>query len=499
MSTETMSTEQSVRGAGTMTAYERAMAGQQYIGGQWRDASSGATFGVEDPGTAQVFAQVADSTLEDCLAAVAAADAAAADWAATAPRTRGEILRRAFDLMIAHRDDIARLISLESGKAYAEAQGEVDYGAEFLRWFSEEACRAGGTVTTAPTGDYNIVTTLHPVGVSLFVTPWNFPAAMATRKIGPALAAGCTTILKPAKETPLTALAMAAVFEQAGVPAGVINVVTPSRSSATVAAMMADPRVAKISFTGSTGVGKVLMGQAAKRVLRTSMELGGNAPFIVLPDADLDVAVASAMVAKFRNGGQSCTAANRFYVHESVEAEFVERFAAAMGGLRVGHGLDPDNNLGAMVTRKERDGMLELIEDAKARGAELVCGGEAVDSPGYFLQPTLLRNVPRDARCIREEIFGPVAPIVTFTELEDVIEQANDVEVGLVAFVQTTDLAQGMGLAGRIEAGMVGINRGKVSDPAAPFGGWKESGIGKEGGHEGLLEYLESKYTAVSW
>lgn len=482
-----------------VTAYEKALEGKHFIGGDWLDASSGATFGVEDPGTGEIFVRVADSTLDDCMAAVAAADQAAAGWAATPPRERGEILRRAFDLMIANRDDIAKLITLESGKAFAEAQGEVDYGAEFLRWFSEEACRGLGTIATAPSGEYNIITTLHPVGISLFVTPWNFPAAMATRKIGPALAAGCTTILKPAKETPLTALAMAAIFQEAGVPAGVINVITPSKSSSTVGAMMADPRVKKISFTGSTGVGKVLMEQAARRVMRTSMELGGNAPFIVMADADLDVAVASAMVAKFRNGGQSCTAANRFYVHESVEAEFVERFAAAMADLKVGHGLDPENSLGAMVTRKERDGMLELIEDAKARGAEVVCGGEAVDSTGYFLQPTLLRHVPRDARCIREEIFGPVAPIVTFTELEDVIEQANDVEVGLVSFVQTSDLALGMHMAARIDAGMVGINRGKVSDPAAPFGGWKESGVGKEGGHEGLLEYLESKYTAVSW
>ncbi|WOQ18271.1 NAD-dependent succinate-semialdehyde dehydrogenase [Raineyella sp. W15-4] len=487
---------------GTVTpgsAYDLALQGRQYIGGEWRAASDGASFPVEDPGRAETIVEVADGTLDDCLDAVTAADEAAAGWAATPPRQRAEILRRSFDLMIAQKADIARLITLESGKAYGEALGEVDYAAEFLRWFSEEAVRALGNVSTAPSGDYRIITTLHPVGVSLFVTPWNFPAAMATRKIGPALAAGCTTVLRPAKETPLTVLAMARVFEQAGVPAGVVNVVTPRSSSASVAAMMADKRVRKISFTGSTGVGKILLEQAARRVLRTSMELGGNAPFIVLEDADLDVAVNSAMVAKLRNGGQSCTAANRFYVHEAVEAEFSSRFAEAMSRVTVGHGLTPGVELGAMVTGQERDGMLALIQDAHDRGATVAQGGDAVDAPGHFLQPTLLRGVPLDARAMEEEIFGPVAPVATFTDIDDVIARANSVDVGLVSFVQTRDIGNGLAIAERLESGMVGINRGKVSDPAAPFGGWKESGVGKEGGHEGLLEYLESKYTAVSW
>ncbi len=482
-----------------MTAYEKALEGKQFIGGEWRGASDGSTFPVEDPGRGTPITEITDSTIDDCLAAVAAADGAAAEWAATPPRARGEVLRRSFELMIAQRDDFAKLITLESGKSLGDAVAEVNYAAEFLRWFSEEACRVQGTVTTAPAGGYRILTTMHPVGVSLFVTPWNFPAAMATRKIGPALAAGCTVVLKPAKETPLTALAMAQVFEEAGAPAGVVNVVTPSSSSSTVAAMMADKRVRKLSFTGSTEVGKILIGQAAQNVMRTSMELGGNAPFIVLADADLDVAVASAMVAKLRNGGQACTAANRFYVHESVEAEFSRRFAEAMSRLTVGHGLEPGVDLGAMASRKERDGILELIADADDRGAAVATGGHAVDSPGYFLQPTLLRNVPLDARAMQEEIFGPVAPVATFTDVDDVIERANAVDAGLVAYVMTQDLTSGLYISDRLETGMVGINRGVVSDPAAPFGGWKESGFGREGGHEGLLAYLESKYTAVSW
>ena len=480
-------------------AFEAALRGRQFVGGVWSDASGGGRLAVEDPGKGETIVEVAASTTADCLDAVAAAADASAAWAATAPRKRAETLRRAFDLVIAQRDDFARLITLESGKAFSEALGEVDYGAEFLRWFSEEACRALGTVATAPSGDYRILTQLQPVGVSLLVTPWNFPLAMATRKIGPALAAGCTTVLKPAKGTPLTALAMAQVFEEAGVPAGVVNVVVPPSASGPTEAMMADPRVRKVSFTGSTDVGRVLLQQAAGRVLRTSMELGGNAPFIVCEDADLDVAVDSAMVAKLRNGGQSCTAANRFYVHEAVEAEFARRFGEAMARVKVGHGLEPGVELGAMVTRKERDGMLELIEDATGKGATVAQGGHALNRPGYFLQPTILRNVADECRCLTDEIFGPVAPIATFTDLDDAIDRANAVDVGLVSFVQTRDLGKALQVADRLESGMVGINRGKVSDPAAPFGGWKQSGLGREGGHEGLLEYLESKYIAVGW
>ncbi len=472
---------------------------QQFINGEWRDASNGGRLAVEDPGKGETIAEVAASTISDCLDAVAAASDAAAGWAATPPRVRAEILRRAFDLVVAHSDELARLITLESGKALAEARGEVGYGAEFLRWFSEEACRANGSVSTAPSGGYRILTQLQPVGVSLFVTPWNFPLAMATRKIGPALAAGCTTVLKPAKETPLTALALAGLFAEAGAPAGVVNVVVPPSASGPTAAMMADPRVRKLSFTGSTEVGKVLLAQAAGRVLRTSMELGGNAPFIVCEDADLDVAVDSAMIAKLRNGGQSCTAANRFYVHESVAEEFARRFGEAMARVRVGHGLEPGVDLGAMITRAERDGLLEVIADAEDRGGRVARGGRAVASPGYFLEPTILTNVAPEARCMTDEIFGPVAPIATFSDLDDVVERANGVDAGLVSYVQTRDLATGLRIAERLECGMVGINRGLVSDPAAPFGGWKESGLGREGGHEGLLEYLETKYVAVAW
>nr|NLI50017.1 NAD-dependent succinate-semialdehyde dehydrogenase [Propionibacterium sp.] len=480
-------------------AYDVALRGRHYIDGQWRDAADGGRLEVEDPGSGTVVAEVAASTEQDCLDAVAAAGEAAERWAATAPRERAEILRRAFVLLVEQGEDFARLITLESGKALVESRGEVAYGAEFLRWFSEEACRASGSVVTAPSGDYRILTQLQPVGVSLLVTPWNFPLAMATRKIGPALAAGCTTVLKPAKLTPLTALALAQVFEDAGLPPGVVNVVVPRSASAATAAMMADRRVRKVSFTGSTDVGKALLAQAAGRVLRTSMELGGNAPFIVCADADLDVAVDAAMVAKLRNGGQSCTAANRFYVHESVEAEFSRRFAEAMARVTVGHGLQPGVDLGAVVSRAERDGMLEMIADATDRGARVALGGNAPDLPGHFLQPTLLRNVSEGCRCLTDEIFGPIAPVATFTDVDEVVERANAVEVGLVAYVMSRDHRAALGIADRLETGMVGINRGKVSDPAAPFGGWKESGLGREGGHEGLLEYLESKYIAVAW
>ncbi|MDO5498770.1 MAG: NAD-dependent succinate-semialdehyde dehydrogenase [Propionibacteriaceae bacterium] len=482
-----------------MTAYEKALAGRLFIGGQWRDASSGANLAVDDPGNGEILAQVADATAADGVSAIDAADAAAAEWAATPPRERGEILRTSWELLMAQRDDIARLIAQESGKAHSEAQGEVDYGGEFLRWFSEEACRARGSLVTAPSGAYNIITKLQPIGISVLVTPWNFPLAMATRKIAPALAVGCTTVVKPASATPLTTYAMAQIFAEAGVPAGVVNVVTTANSGEVIGAMLKDPRTRKLSFTGSTEVGQGLLRQASDNVLKCSMELGGNAPFVVAADADLETALDSAMIAKFRNGGQSCVAANRFIVHTSRVDEFCEGFTKRIKELKVGYSLDEGTQLGALISEKAVDGGLDLVADAKARGATVLHGGERIDGKGWFLQPTLLRDVPRDARCMTEEIFGPVAPVTTFESFDEAVELANDTPFGLVSFIQTSSMATGLEFADRIESGMVGINRGVVSDPAAPFGGMKQSGLGREGGHEGLLEYLETKYVAASW
>ncbi|MBX6387866.1 MAG: NAD-dependent succinate-semialdehyde dehydrogenase [Frankia sp.] len=477
----------------------RAAAGRLLVGGEWREASSGERFAVVDPGNGAVLADVADATVDDGLAAVAAADAAADAWAATAPRERGEVLRRAFDLMTAHRDELARLITLENGKALTEARAEVGYAAEFLRWYSEEAVRADGRATTSPAGGSTILTRMAPVGLSVLVTPWNFPAAMATRKLGPALAAGCATVLKPAAETPLTALALADLLTTAGAPPGVVNVVPTRAAGPVVRAMLADPRARKVSFTGSTQVGQLLLRQAADRVLRVSMELGGNAPFIVLADADLDVAVASALVAKLRNGGQSCVAANRFYVHARVAEEFCARMGAAMARVRTGYGLDDGVEVGAMINERARDKAHGIVVDAVEAGARVVTGGRVIGSSGFFLEPTLLADTPHTARAFREEIFGPVAPVATFTDPDEAVAWANGTDAGLAAFVQSRDLSTALAVADALEAGMVGINRGVVSDPAAPFGGWKHSGLGREGGHEGLLEYLEPKYVAVSW
>jgi succinate-semialdehyde dehydrogenase / glutarate-semialdehyde dehydrogenase len=473
--------------------------GTLFVDGALVPSARGATFAVTDPGNGEQIASVADGTTADGLAAVDAASTAAAGWAATPPRQRAEVLRRSFDLMIARRDELARLITLESGKALAEAEGEVTYAAEFLRWFSEEAVRGLGTFGELPNGNGRMITDLRPVGVSVFVTPWNFPAAMATRKIGPALAAGCTVVLKPAAETPLTALAMATVFKQAGVPDGVVNVVTTQQSSAVVGAMLEDPRVRKISFTGSTQVGRILLAKAAERVVRTSMELGGNAPFVVLDDADVDAAVASAMVAKLRNGGQSCTAANRFFVHRRVLDEFITKFADAMGKVAVGHGLTPGVELGSMIHDRAVADIGRIVDGTIEAGAELVTGGTAYQGPGAFFTPTILSGVPAGSPALAEEIFGPVAPIVAIDSDDEAIALANDTIFGLVGFVQSRDLGRALRVADRLEAGMIGINRGVVSDPAAPFGGWKESGVGREGAHDGLLEYLETKYIATSW
>jgi succinate-semialdehyde dehydrogenase/glutarate-semialdehyde dehydrogenase len=470
-----------------------------FLGGKWVPASSGGRFDVYDPSTGDVIASVADGTVEDAIAAVDAADAAAADWAATAPRQRAEILRRAFELMTARKGELARLISLENGKALTDAAGEVAYAAEFFRWYSEEAVRAEGTVMTAPSGANRILVVQQPVGIAVLVTPWNFPAAMATRKIGPALAAGCTCILKPASDTPLTALAMAAILAEAGVPDGVVNVLPSRRSGQVVSAMLHDPRVRKVSFTGSTEVGRVLLAEAADQVVNTSMELGGNAPFLVFADADLDAALDGAMVAKMRNAGEACTAANRFYVEASIAPEFSRRLAERMAALRLGPGVDEQTEVGPLVNEDAVVKVDELVTAAVADGAAALTGGSRPDGQGWYYPPTVLSDVQPASAILREEIFGPVAPIVTFTDEAEAVRLANDTEFGLVAYLYTGDLARGLRVSEALEAGMVGLNRGLVSDPAAPFGGVKQSGIGREGGHEGMLDYLESKYIAVSW
>jgi succinate-semialdehyde dehydrogenase/glutarate-semialdehyde dehydrogenase len=470
-----------------------------FIAGKWVPASSGARFDVLDPATGDTIASVADGGEAEAIAAVEAAAAAGPGWASTPPRVRSEVLRKAFELMTDRASELAKLISLENGKALVDAKGEVTYAAEFFRWFAEEAVRGDGAIATAPSGANRILVVRQPVGVCVLVTPWNFPAAMATRKIGPALAAGCTVILKPASDTPLTALAMAAILAEAGVPEGVVNVV-PSRSSGrVVSAMLRDARVRKLSFTGSTEVGRILLAQAAENVVNTSMELGGNAPFVVFADADLDAAVDGAMIAKMRNGGEACTAANRFFVEAPIAAEFAQRLAQRMSALVVGPGTDEKTQVGPLVNEDTVAKVDELVRGALDGGAEAVTGGSRPDGPGFYYPPTVLTGVSADAPILRQEIFGPVAPIVTFTGEAEAVRLANDTEYGLVAYVYTGDLARGLRVSEAIEAGMVGINRGLVSDPAAPFGGVKQSGIGREGGHDGLLEYLESKYIAVDW
>ncbi len=470
-----------------------------FIGGEWMSASDGGRFEVADPARGVRIAEVADGSVTDALRAVEVAASAAADWAAAPPRIRGEVLRRAFELMTARADDLARLITLENGKALADARGEVTYAAEFFRWYSEEAVRADGQVSVAPAGAHRIVVLRQPVGVCVLVTPWNFPAAMATRKIGPALAAGCTVVLKPASDTPLTALALAALLAEAGVPDGVVNVVPARRSGAVVSAMLHDDRVRKLSFTGSTEVGRLLLHEAADQVVNCSMELGGNAPFLVFADTDLDLAIDAAMIAKMRNGGEACTAANRFYVQHPVRQEFSRRLAERMNALRVGPGLDEGSEVGPLVNEETVAKVASLVDGALAEGSVAAAGGARMVGDGFFYQPTVLDDVPSDAAILREEIFGPVAPVVGFDDEDEAIELANASEYGLVSYVHTSDLARGMRVAERLDSGMVAINRGLVSDPAAPFGGTKQSGIGREGGHDGMLDYLESKYVAVQW
>ncbi|WP_411966435.1 NAD-dependent succinate-semialdehyde dehydrogenase [Mesorhizobium sp. ESP-6-4] len=470
-----------------------------YIGGQWRPSSDGRVIEVVDPSTESVIAAVPDATLADAAAAVDAAAKAAAAWRETAPRKRSEILRRCFELMTERAETLAVLISLENGKALRDARSEVAYAAEFFRWNAEEAVRISGEFGLAPSGANRIVVDYQPIGICVLITPWNFPAAMATRKIAPALAAGCTVILKPASETPLTAYALAALYEDAGVPPGVVNVLTTSNPGPLTAAMLADPRMRKLSFTGSTGVGRVLLAEAARHVISCSMELGGNAPFVVFDDADLEAALDGAMIAKMRNAGEACIAANRLYVQAGIHDAFAEGLRKRMAALKVGPGIDVETECGPMITRKALEKIDRLVKDAVRRGAKVLCGGAASDDKGYFYPPTVLCDVAPDSEMAHEEIFGPVAPIMRFNDEAEVIARANDTEYGLAAYIYTRDLAKGMRVASRIESGMIALNRGLMSDPAAPFGGVKQSGLGREGGQKhGISEFLEAKYIAVT-
>ncbi len=470
-----------------------------YIGGEWRPSADSASFPVLDPATGDDIAQVASGSVDDARAAVDAAAEAAGSFAAMAPRDRSEILRRAFEMMTAQADAIAELIVAEMGKAYPEARAEATYAAEFFRWFSGEAVRNLGYINTAPGADKRIIAVHQPIGVSLLITPWNFPAAMATRKIAPAIAAGCTMILKPASDTPLTSLAVARILEEAGLPKGVLNVLPSRRSGEVVSAMLADRRVRNLSFTGSTEVGRGLLAQTAKRVVRASMELGGNAPFLVFEDADIDAAVDGCMIAKMRNGGQSCIAANRIYVHAAVADEFSTKLSRAMAAMKVGPGMEQGVTLGPVINQQAADDIEGLVEASTDHGSRVMTGGRRPDRPGFFFEPTVLTGVAGDDPILSNEIFGPVAPIVTFESEEEAIRLANDTIFGLAAYLYSGDLGRGLRVAEAIEAGMVGVNRGLISDPAAPFGGVKESGQGREGSHEGMMEFLETKYIAAGW
>ena len=469
-----------------------------FIGGKWVAAESGKTLAVEDPATGTTLCDVADAAPADGMAALDAAVAAQADWAATAPRERGEILRRTYELMTERADDLALLMTLEMGKPVAESKGEIAYAAEFFRWFAEEAVRIEGGYQIAPNGSGRFLVMRQPVGPCLLITPWNFPAAMGTRKIGPAVAAGCTMVIKPAQQTPLSMLALAKLFEEAGLPAGVLNVITSSSSSEVSKPIISDPRLRKLTFTGSTEVGRKLVEQAADGLLRTSMELGGNAPFIVFPDSDVDAAVEGAVIAKMRNIGEACTAANRFHVAEAVADEFSDRLAARMASLKVGRGTHDGVQVGPLIDQAGRDKVSELVTDAVDRGSRVLVGGQSLDGSGYFYAPTVIRDVPPDARVLREEIFGPVAPIASFDAEDEAVAAANATEYGLVAYVYTRDLQRAFRVVEALETGMVGVNQGIVSNPAAPFGGVKQSGFGREGGREGIAEYLETKYVAIN-
>jgi succinate-semialdehyde dehydrogenase / glutarate-semialdehyde dehydrogenase len=469
-----------------------------YVAGSWVEGARG-SFPVEDPSTGEMIAEVADATPDDALRALAAAHEKQAEWREHPPRERGEILRRAYELMIERSDELALLMTLEMGKAVAESKTEISYAAEFFRWFSEQAVRIDGRFQVAPNGQGRLLVMKQPVGPAYMITPWNFPAAMATRKLGPAIAAGCTMVLKPASQTPLSALAIAEILEQAGLPGGVLNVVMSSSSSEVSKPIIADGRLRKLSFTGSTEVGRKLVEQSADQLLRVSMELGGNAPFLIFDDADLDAAVEGAMIAKMRNIGEACTSANRFHVADSVAEDFAARLAERMGSLKVGRGTEEDVDVGPLIDEDQRGKVEELVEDALGKGATRVVGAERIDGAGYFYAPTVLSDVPDGARLLKEEIFGPVAPVRGFSDEQDAIRWANDTEYGLVAYVYTRDLGRAFRVMEKLEYGMIGLNQGMVSNPAAPFGGIKQSGFGREGGYEGIEEYLDTKYCAITF
>ncbi len=471
---------------------------QLYIAGEWRDAAGGETIDVEDPATGEVLCQVADATPEDAQAALGAAHEKQAEWAATAPNERSEILHSAFEALNDQAGELALLMTLEMGKTLAESKGEIAYASEFFRWYAGEALRVEGQYKVAGNGAGRVLTMRQPVGPCVMITPWNFPMAMGTRKIGPAIAAGCTMVVKPAQLTPLSMLALAKVLEEAGLPGGVLNVITASSSGSTMGPLIEDPRTRKLSFTGSTEVGQSLIEQSAKRVLKVSMELGGNAPFLVFEDADLDAAVDGAMIAKMRNIGEACTSANRFHVAAPVAEEFASRLAERMGAMKVGRGTEDGSEVGPLIDDDQRGKVAELVEDAVDRGAKAIVGGKGVDGPGYFYEPTVLADVTSDARLLKEEIFGPVAPVIAFDSEDDAIHAANDTEFGLVAYVYTKDLKRAFRVCEALDSGMIGLNQGLVSNAGAPFGGVKQSGVGREGGNEGIDEYLEVKYVAVN-
>jgi succinate-semialdehyde dehydrogenase/glutarate-semialdehyde dehydrogenase len=494
MSTETSPTTTAEAEQAVLAAVPK----QLFIGGAWRDGGEGATVAVEDPATGATIAEVADATPADALDALAAAHEAWSSWRDSAPRDRSDILRRAYEAIVDRADELALLMTLEMGKPLAESKAEVTYGASFLRWYAEEAVRIDGRFTTHEAGAGRLLTMKQPVGPCVFITPWNFPLAMGTRKVGPAIAAGCTMVVKPAKLTPLSMLMLARILEEAGLPAGVLNVITARSSGSVMEPVITDPRTRKLSFTGSTEVGRALMAQASEQILRVSMELGGNAPFLVFDDADVDDALKGAMIAKMRNIGEACTAANRFHVAQPIAAEFAGKLAEKMGALKIGRGTEEGVEVGPLIDEDQLQKVAELVDDAVAKGARVLCGGERVEGPGHFYKPTVLVDIPDDARLLKEEIFGPVAPVKAFASEEEAIAAANDTEFGLVAYLYTADLKRALRVSERLETGMIGLNQGLVSNGGAPFGGVKHSGVGREGGPEGIEEYLEIKYVAMS-
>jgi succinate-semialdehyde dehydrogenase/glutarate-semialdehyde dehydrogenase len=471
---------------------------QLFIGGHWRDGAEGGTIPVEDPATGETLIEVADATVGDAKEALAAAHETFQTWRDHPPRERGDILRRAYDVITERTDELALLMTLEMGKPVAESKAEIAYAANFFRWYAEEAVRINGRFNVNETGKGRVLTLKQPVGPCVFITPWNFPLAMGTRKIGPAIAAGCTMVVKPAKQTPLSMLMLAQILEEVGLPGGVLNVITARSSGATMEPLIKDPRTRKLSFTGSTEVGRTLIAQSADQILRVSMELGGNAPFLVFDDADVDAAVEGAIIAKMRNIGEACTAANRFHVASGVASEFAEKLAARMGEMKVGRGTEPDVKVGPLIDDTQRGKVAELVDDARERGAKVLLGGARIDGAGYFYEPTVLADIPDDARLLDEEIFGPVAPVRGFDSDDDAIAAANATEYGLVAYVFTQDINRAFKVIERLETGMIGLNQGMVSNAGAPFGGVKQSGFGREGGPEGIQEYLETKYVALN-